>query len=197
MALPLYRHVLTLDPSNATARLELARAETENGNFQQSLELARPVLSALKNSPDGLFVLAIDYLKTKDQDAAVSLASDWLRLSDIPPDLSMKFALVFAREGVASQAIDLLNAIRKKGPPSYELAFNLAGAYQLEERWALALASYDEALTFESYGASRVATGCEYCGAARTTRACARLLDEGKEDRTDNPDILEGFAELA
>ena len=114
LALPLYRHVLTLDSSNATARLELARAETENGNFQQSLELARPVLSALKNSPDGLFILAIDYLKTKDQDAAVSLASDWLRLSNIPPDLSMKFALVFAREGVASQAIDLLNAIEKR-----------------------------------------------------------------------------------
>ena len=46
LALPLYRHVLTLDPSNTTARLELARSETEKGNYQQSLELARPVSRA-------------------------------------------------------------------------------------------------------------------------------------------------------
>lgn len=196
LALPLYRHVLTLDSSNATARLELARAETENGNFQQSLELARPVLSALKNSPDGLFILAIDYLKTKDQDAAVSLASDWLRLSNIPPDLSMKFALVFAREGVASQAIDLLNAIRKKGPPSYELAFNLAGAYQLEERWALALASYDEALTFDPTALpalQQAASIAEQQG--QLERALAYWM-RAKKIEPDNPDILEGFGRV-
>jgi len=196
LALPLYRHVLTLDPSNATARLELARNETENGHYQQSLELARPVLSALKNTPDGLFMLATDYLKIKDQDAAASLVSDWMQLADIPPDLSMKFALLFAREGAASQAIDLLEAIKKKGPPSYELAFNLAGAYQLEEHWALALASYDEALSLNPTALpalQQAASIAEQQG--QLERALAYWM-RAKKIEPDNPDILEGFGRV-
>jgi tetratricopeptide (TPR) repeat protein len=196
LALPLYRHVLTLDSSNATARLELARTETENGNYQQSLELARPVIPELKNTPDGLFMLATDYLKIKDQDAAASLASDWMRLPDIPLDLSMKFALLFAREGVAPQAIDLLEAIKKKGPPSYELAFNLAGAYQLEEHWALALASYDDALTLNPTALpalQQAASIAEQQG--QLERALAYWM-RAKKIEPDNPDILEGFGRV-
>ena len=135
LALPLYRHVLTLDPSNAPARLALARSETEKKHYQESLDLARPALAALKQSPDGLFVLATDYLKTGDRQAAADLAKDWLMLPDIPADWSMKFALLLANEGVGSEAIDILEDIKKKNPPSYELAFNLAGAYLLEKHW--------------------------------------------------------------
>ena len=54
----MFRRVLELDPSNATARIALARSETEKGNYRRSLELAAPGLPAFKQSPDGLFVLA-------------------------------------------------------------------------------------------------------------------------------------------
>jgi tetratricopeptide (TPR) repeat protein len=196
LALPLYRHVLTLDPSNTTARLELARSETEKGNYQQSLELARPVLPALKQSPDGLFVLATDYLKISDHDAAASLAGDWMRLPDIPPALSMQFALLLARDGVVPEAIDILEGIKKKGPLSYELAFNLAGAYQLEQHWALALASYDEALTLDPKALpalQQAATIAEQQG--QLERALSYWM-RAKKIEPDNPDILEGFGRV-
>src|SRR5207248_1247374 len=105
LAIPLYRHVLTLDPSNEAARLALARSETENGNYRQSLEVAQPSLRALKQSPDGLLVLATDYLKIGDHDAAAGLVHDWMQLPDVPPEWSMKFALLLAREGVVPEAI--------------------------------------------------------------------------------------------
>ena len=58
LALPLFRRVLQLDPSNVAARLALARSETEKGNYQRSLDLAGPVMTAFKQSPEGLIVLA-------------------------------------------------------------------------------------------------------------------------------------------
>ena len=42
LALGVYRRVLNLDPSNVSARLALARSETEKGNYRRSLELAQP-----------------------------------------------------------------------------------------------------------------------------------------------------------
>ncbi len=75
LALPVYRHVLTLDPSNVPARLALAEAETEKGNYRKSLELAKPVIPALKQSPDGLLMLAANYLNIDDRPSAAALAT--------------------------------------------------------------------------------------------------------------------------
>ena len=196
LALPLYRHVLTLDPSNAPARLELARSETEKKHYKESLELARPALAALKQSPDGLFVLATDYLKTGDRQAAADLAKDWLMLPDIPADWSMKFALLFANEGVGSAAIDIFEDIKKKNPTSYELAFNLAGAYLLEKHWNLALASYDQALSLnpDALPALRQAAAiAEQQG--QLERALSYWM-RAKKLEPENPEILVGFGRV-
>ncbi len=149
LALGLFRRILELDPSNATARLALARSETEKGNYRRSLEMAQPALSALKQSPDGLFVLAADYLKTGDRAAAVELAKDWTKLTDTPADWSVKFALLLAREGVVPEAIDILERAKQTSPPSYELAFNLGGVYLLNKDLPHALEYYDVALSME------------------------------------------------
>jgi len=195
-ALPLYSRVLTLDPPNTIARLELARAETEKANYQQSLALVRPVLPALKQSPDGLFVLATDYLKTGDHDAAASLATDWMRLPGVPSELSMRFALLLAGGGVAPEAIDILESLRKKGPLSYELAFNLAGAYQLEKHWALALASYDEALTLDPKSLSALRHGGNIAEQQGQLERSLSYWMRAKKLEPDNPDILESFGRV-
>src|SRR5688572_16241830 len=67
LATPLFRRVLELDPMNSTARFGLARAEAEKGNFQASLDIARPVIEAFKLFPEGLFLLATNFLKTGDR----------------------------------------------------------------------------------------------------------------------------------
>ena len=196
LALPLYRRVLTLDPSNTTARLELARSETAKGNFKQSLELARPALAAFKQSPDGLLVLATDYLKTGDHDAAAALASDWMRLPGIPQDWSMKFALLLAREGVVPQAIDILEEIKKRGPVSYELAFNLAGAYQMEKHWSLALDSYDQALTLDPKAIPALQQAAVIAEQQGQLERALSYWMRAKKIEPDNPQILEGFGRV-
>jgi tetratricopeptide (TPR) repeat protein len=146
LALGLFRRALELDPMNPTARFGLARSEAEKGNYRGSLEIARPVLTAFKLFPEGLFLLATNFLKTGDRPAARELVDHWTRSTDIPQAWSIRFALLFAEEGVAAAAIDILQRAKEVAPVSYELAFNLAGAYLLNHEPARALDSYDIAL---------------------------------------------------
>ena len=146
LAVAMYRRVLELDPSNSLARFKLASYEAEKGNYRQSLELAKPILPEMKKSPDGLMLLATDYLKTTNRAAAEDVSKDWIRLPDIPIDWSIKFALLLGNGGLPGEAIDVLENARKASAPTYELSFNLAGLYLLNNNPTLALDQYDAAL---------------------------------------------------
>jgi tetratricopeptide (TPR) repeat protein len=161
LAVPLYRRVLSLDPSNSAARFALVNYEAEKGNYRKSLELAQPILSGLKQTPDGLFTLATDYLNTDDRVSAAALAKDWAKLGDVSADWSIKFALLLAKQGVVAEAVDILEEVKQKSTPSYELLFDLAGAYLLKKDLGRALECYDQALTLkpESLPALQQAAG--------------------------------------
>jgi tetratricopeptide (TPR) repeat protein len=196
LALGLFRRVLELDPSNATARLALARSETEKGNYRRSLDLAQPVLAAFKQSPDGLFVLVTDFLKTGDRVAAAELVKDWTRLADIPQAWSVKFALLLVKEGVVPEAIDILERAKQTSPPSYEVAFNLGGAYLLNADPARALEAYDLALSLnpDSVPALRQAAGI-----AEPQGELERSLSywiRAKKVKPNDPEILLGFGRV-
>jgi len=139
LALPLFERVLTLDPSNVPARLGVARAEMEKGRYQQSLAAAAPAMTTFKQSPEGLFVLASDFLNTGKRPAAVALADDWARLTDVPGEWTIRFGVLLATHGVAPQAVAILERARARDGASFELSFNLAGAYLLNDDPARAL----------------------------------------------------------
>ncbi len=146
LATTMFRRALELDPMNQTARFGLARSEAEQGRYQQSLEIARPVIAAFTLFPEGLFVLATDFLKTGDRAAAIDLVDRWTRSTDIPQAWSVKLAGLYADEGVPTAAITILEWAKTVAPVSYELAFTLAGAYLLNKEPGRALDAYDEAL---------------------------------------------------
>ncbi len=184
LALGQFRHILTLDPLNIPARIALARSETEKGHYRQSLDLARPVLPALKQSPDGLLVLTADYLETGDRLAAADLVKDWLRLPDVPLDWSIKFALLLAKEGEVDEAIEILE---DAGQPNL---------YLLKKDFSLALKYYDLA----------VAQNPEAVPALRQAAATAEQHGElerslsywirAKKIEPEDPEILLGFGRV-
>ncbi len=182
-ATELYTRVLELDPTNATARVALARAEMEKGNYQRSLALAEPVLPAFTQSPEGLFVLATDWLKTGKRTEALGLIDHWARLEGVPPEWSMKFALAFVEDGAVREGIQILDRVRQTGPLTFELAFNLAGAYLLNGEPARALDAYDAAISLQPESLPGAAAGRSPRRAAAAARAIAVLLDAGKEAR--------------
>ncbi len=106
--LPLFRRVLELDPSNATARMALARAETEKGNYARSLELARPALAAFEQSPEGLLILATDFLKTGTGPRPPRWSRTWKRLPDVPPAASVQLRPAARRRAASSRRASIV-----------------------------------------------------------------------------------------
>jgi tetratricopeptide (TPR) repeat protein len=125
LAVPVFRRILELDPRNTEARMALA---------------------ALKRSPEGLLILATDFLKTGDRSSAKALLEDARRLSDVPAAWSVRLAELLVREGLVAEGIDVLERARKADPSSYEPVFALGGAYLVKGDPARALAAYDLAL---------------------------------------------------
>ena len=195
-ALALYRRVLQLDTSNATARLALARAETEKGNYERSLSLAGPALPALKQSPDGLLLLATDYLKTGDRASAAGLAEDWERLPDISPEASMKFALLLAKDGVVLQAIQIMERVKQSGTESFEVAFNLAGAYLLNKDNAHALENYDLALAQNPQSLPALLQAATTAEKNTELERSLSYWMRAKKIEPENPEILLGFGRV-
>jgi tetratricopeptide (TPR) repeat protein len=196
LAIQAYGKILELDPSNFPARFALARSAKDEGSYQRSLELAQPILPALKGTPDGLFLLAGDYLKTGDRALVADLANDWMHLANPSPTWSIKFALLLANGGALPGAIEILERTKHAGPPSYELAFNLAGVYLLSNDVTPALASYDEALTLrpDALPALRQAAGiAEQHG--ELERSLSYWL-RAKKLSPNDPEILLGFGRV-
>ncbi|HEX2343662.1 MAG TPA: tetratricopeptide repeat protein [Vicinamibacterales bacterium] len=142
MALPMFRRVLKLDPTNKAAKVALARSEAEN------------------------------------------------RAS------SIAFGVLLATEGRATEAIDLLERAGRTGAPSFELAFNLAGAYLLNNEPTRALEAYDRALALkpDSLPALRqAATIAERQG--ELERSLSYWI-RAKKVQPDDPEILLGFGRV-
>ncbi len=196
IAVGLLQRVLELDPSNAEARVALAGAEAEKGNYRRSLNLAQPVLEIFKQSPEGLTVLATDFLKTGDRVAAAALIKDWARLSDVPQAWSIKFALLLAKEGEVPEAVAILERARQTGPPSYELAFNLGGAYLLDGDPGRALDAYDAALRVEPDSLPALRQAAETAERHEELERSLSYWMRAKKVEPHNPEVLLGFGRV-
>jgi tetratricopeptide (TPR) repeat protein len=185
-----------LDPLDVGARLALARAEAEKGRYRQSLEFATPVLPALKQSPDGLLVLAADLAKLGKHAALADLATDWMHLNGVPADWSIKFALLLANNGAVPQAIEVLERTKQTSTPSYQLAFNLGGAYSMKHEFLRALDSYDEALTFDPRSMPALRQAAFIAEQQGELERSLSYWIRAKKIEPENPEILLGFGRI-
>jgi tetratricopeptide (TPR) repeat protein len=199
LALSHFQKVHELDPGNPSARLALARAEVEKGNYQQALKLTEPVRPALRESPEGLYVMTAALLKTAMRDEAAPLGADWNRLSNVPQPASISFGLLLVQGGAIDAGIAVLEHAKQAGPPSYELNFNLAGAYVVKNDAARALEHYDAALsvTPDSLDALRLAAGvAERKDEKDELERSLSYWLRAKKLAPDDPGILLGFGRV-
>ena len=104
--------------------------------------------------------------------------------------------MLFATHGAVPEAIAVLERVREHAEPSYELAFNLAGAYLLKNDLARALENYDAALALkpDSVPALRQAAAvAERRG--ELERSLSYWL-RAKKLAPEDPEILLGFGRV-
>jgi tetratricopeptide (TPR) repeat protein len=127
------REAIALEPRLLGAHLNLAEVLTLQGKPEDALPL---------------FTRALEL----DRGAAGAVAKSWMHATDlatVPQAWSVKVGLLLIQQNAAAEAIDVLEHARRSGAgaPSYELAFNLGGAYLLRDDLARALDAYDAALS--------------------------------------------------
>jgi len=192
----LLQEAIRLDPHLLGARLNLAQLYTLQGKYKRSLEVAKPALAAFKQSPEGLLVLAADFLKTGDRSSAQALVEDSKRLRDVPPGWPVSFAELLVKGGLVAEGIDVLERARNADPSSYELAFALGGAFLVKGDPARALEAYDLALGLEPASVTalrQAATTAERQG--ELERSLSYWM-RAKKLAADDPEILLGFGRV-
>ena len=193
----MYRSVLAAAPDNAVARLAVIRAAGRKGRHQEAVDLASPVETVLRSSPDGLLVLARSYVGVGDRDRAVSLISDWNRLTGVAPDWTIKFALSLAKGGLTREAIQILEAVKAEGYASFELAFNLADLYLHEEDSKQASENFELALTYNDRSLPALRQVARIAEEAGNYEKALAFLIRAKLEAPDDPDVLFAFGAVA
>lgn len=142
-----YQQALRLKPDSTVARFDLAQLEASAGNYATSLRVAEPIEPLLRSSPEGILVLASDYLGLKNTDPVAPLVAQWKNLAEVPEPLSLTFAQLLDHNRLTSAALSVLEPYEKAGTPlSFELAFALAGLHVQEGNLEAASAYYETAL---------------------------------------------------
>ena len=162
--------------------------------FKKAIELDERLVGAHLSLAEVYIVQGKDALAVPLLEHVLKLDSS--RLADVPPDIAIKFGVLLATHGAAPDAITLLERVRQTSGPSYELAFNLAGAYLVNKDSARALDSYDAALALkpESVAALRQAAAiAERRG--ELERSLSYWL-RAKKIQPDDPEGLLGFGRV-
>jgi tetratricopeptide (TPR) repeat protein len=109
-----FRQVLTLDPGNFNARFDLFKLEASRHNFQQSLDLAAPILRQLLASDEGLVVLASDYAALGKKKELEDIVAYWQKLPEPSDESALDFATTLLLNGMKSEATAVLEDQEKR-----------------------------------------------------------------------------------
>src|SRR6267142_1322502 len=126
-----FQEALRLDPTNFNARLDLAKVEASLHNYQQSLAVVSPIANQLRDSDEGLLLLATDYGSLGEKDELKALLPAWERLPAPPNEASLEFGNTLALFGMTTEAQKILEAVETKTAtnPSPSIAAQLAQSY--------------------------------------------------------------------
>lgn len=140
LAAKCFYDVLKIDPSNFDARFDLFKLEASRRNFQQSLDLAVPIMPQLLESDEAIVVLASDYGALGKKQELADLFAHWQKLPQPEDQASLDFGTTLLVYGMKTEATKVAQdeAARLGAHPSPPLALKLGNAF-------LALGLLDEA----------------------------------------------------
>ena len=131
-----YRDSLRLDTDFLFARIRLGIVLTKQKRNRESLEVLRPIETALHRHPEALFHLCLAYLETGDLKKAVATAG---KMEAFGPEMALRVAKLFVWKEKFPDALPLLSRLAEASPGSAEANYLLATALfrtdQTERMW--------------------------------------------------------------
>jgi superkiller protein 3 len=131
LAAKCFREVLKLDPGNFDARFDLFKLEASQGNFQQSLDLAVPMMSQLVESDEAMVALASDYGALGKKQELKDLAAHWQKLADPSDEAALDFGSTLLVYGMKDGAAEVFEQeeTRAATHPRSSVALRLGNAF--------------------------------------------------------------------
>ena len=191
-----FKSALRLAPDNFNARLDLAELQISLHHYRQSLETAKPIMSQLRQTDEGLVLLATDYLALQQNEKVKQVIEDWIARPASNAELAMRFSRLLFQYKMPREAAEILEKTQNTGHPSYSVALALANLDGLLGRLAQAEQNYQLAL--------RLKPDCAVCdlGIAQiaerekqTEKALAYLIRARQLD-PDSPEVLFEFGKV-
>jgi tetratricopeptide (TPR) repeat protein len=118
------------------------------------------------------------------------------KLARVPQAALMQLALALLEKGGVRDTIDVLEQVKHVAPPSYELAFNLAGAYLLNKEPARALETYDLALTLKPGAVPALRQAAAIAESAGELERSLSYWMRARKIEPNDPEILLGFGRV-
>jgi tetratricopeptide (TPR) repeat protein len=130
LAAKCFREVLKIDPGNFDARFDLFKLEASRRNFQQSLDLAVPIMSQLLESDEAIVVLASDYGALGKKRELADLVAHWQKVPQPDDQVALDFGSTLLVNGMNTEATKVFQDEEARlGPhPSLPLALKLGNA---------------------------------------------------------------------
>src|SRR5579871_154204 len=187
------RAALSHSPGNPKVLFAMARLEESRGDFEASLKTAEAISAQLRGSAAGILLLAQDHAGLKQNDALLSLASDWDLLSTVPVDASTTFARLLEGAGLDLQALKVLEKAKGSGAVSPDLALGLANIYFNKGDLGEAFESYEAALTLNPECIRCFRQLAEISERQKDPEKALAYLIKAKRLRPQDPEILFEF----
>lgn len=198
MARQSFEEVLKLDAGNFNARLGRAKAEAALHDYERSLTTAQPILAQLRETDEGVLLLAADYGPLGKKDELRDLAGFWKTLAAPANEASLDFGDSLVRSGLSAEAEEIFEGVEKRmdGQTSPALALRLGRSFLSVGNLEHSEKAFEQALSLDS--------GCTPCNQAlaqiaekqgNTEKALAHLL-KAKQQKPDDPEILFDFGKV-
>ena len=125
MAEKAYRESMRLTPGFVFARVRLGIVLTKQARHRESIEVLRPIETALHRHPEALFHLTLAYLETGESAKAAASAE---KMEAFGPEMALRVAKLFVWKEKFPESLPLLSRVAEASPGSAEANYLLATA---------------------------------------------------------------------
>lgn len=147
-ALWAFTEAARLAPDDAGVNFNLALLHEERREYERALEYLAKIPQAQRDA-DQLFLLVKSHLGLGHVQEAHALTAPLRTGGRVPADMAAAFAAVFAEHALLDDAVEILEAAKRDGAPSFPLLYNLGAIYYQKGERSRAEESYLAALALK------------------------------------------------